>query len=85
MAESIWGVVKDGVVIPDAPLPEGRRVEIVVPDGVPEVPPELHEEFQAWERASANALELVERLAREHPADEKKVHLALAEARPHHL
>ena len=31
--------------------------------------PELQAEFDAWDRASAEALELVERLAREGPDD----------------
>ena len=63
MANTTWGVVKEGVVIPDTALPEGARVEIVMPDGPLEVPPELHAEFDAWELASSQALDLVERLA----------------------
>jgi uncharacterized protein (DUF433 family) len=34
MAQVVTGVVKGGVVVPDAALPEGRRVELVVPEGV---------------------------------------------------
>jgi hypothetical protein len=68
MTWNIWGTVKEGVVVPDTPLPEGRRVEIVLTD----VPPELQEEWQAWERASSNALELVEHLAKEAERDEKR-------------
>jgi hypothetical protein len=37
-----------------------------------EVPPELQEEFDAWERAGAGTVELVERLADEMEADEKR-------------
>jgi hypothetical protein len=37
-----------------------------------EIPPELQEEFDAWQRARANALELVERLAQEKEVDEKR-------------
>jgi hypothetical protein len=70
MATTIGGVVKEGRVVSDAPLPEGARVEIVLPDMPPEVSPELQAEFDAWDRASAEALELVERLAREGKADE---------------
>ena len=33
---------------------------------------DLREEFEAWDRAGANALELVERLAREGEADEAR-------------
>ena len=71
MSTTVWGVVKDGLVIPSSPLPEGARVEIRLADAPPAVPPELQAEFEAWDRASANALELVERLARESEADEK--------------
>jgi uncharacterized protein (DUF433 family) len=35
MSQVVSGVVKDGVIVPEAPLPEGRRVEIGVPNGVP--------------------------------------------------
>lgn len=61
MAIVIGGIVKSGMVIPDSPLPEGTRVEIVVS----EVSPELQAEFEAWDRASAQAIDLVERLAEE--------------------
>ena len=70
--QTVGGVVRAGVIVPDAPLPEGRRVEIVVPAGQPEMPPELAEEIQAWNGASDRALELVERLAAESSGDEKK-------------
>ena len=72
MAATVWGIVKEGVVVPNTPLPEGARVEILVPDGPSDVPPELQAEFAAWDRASAEALDLVERLAREGTADEKR-------------
>jgi hypothetical protein len=63
MAITIAGVVKDGVVVPQSPLPEGAAVEILLTQESPEVPPELQEELAAWQQASANALALVERLA----------------------
>jgi hypothetical protein len=66
------GFVKNGVVVPNAPLPEGALVEVRVIRGPIEVPPELQEEFDAWDRASAEALGLVERLAREGEDDAKK-------------
>jgi hypothetical protein len=65
MVRSVWGVVKEGVIVPDAPLPEGQRVVIVLAEGAPAVPPELREEWEAWDRASANALDLTERLVQE--------------------
>ena len=69
MTNSTWGVVKDGVVVPDTVLPEGARVEIMVPEGPLEVPPELQAEFDAWDLASARSLELIERLAAEEDGD----------------
>jgi hypothetical protein len=57
---TIWGVVKGGLIVPETPLPEGIRVEIHLP---PEAPPELQAELEGWDRASANALDLVEDLA----------------------
>ena len=69
---TVWGVVKEGVVVPEAPLPEGARVEIRLPDPPPGLPPELKAELEAWDRASANALDLVERLAREGEGDEAR-------------
>jgi hypothetical protein len=68
----VWGTVKEGRVVPEGPLPEGARVQIVVPDTQTEIPPELREEFAAWDRASAKALDLVERLAREGEADAQR-------------
>jgi hypothetical protein len=59
MEVTTHGTVKDGVIVPEAPLPEGARVEIRI---VPlEMPPEWQAEFEAWNQASANALRLVER------------------------
>jgi hypothetical protein len=72
MAMTIGGTVKKGLVVPDAPLPEGARVEIVLPDGQQDIPPELKAEFYAWDRASAGALDLVERLAREDKPDDPR-------------
>ena len=63
MSNTTWGVVKDGVIIPDTALPEGVRVEIVPHDEPGKIPPELQNEFDAWELASSHALDLVERQA----------------------
>jgi hypothetical protein len=71
MSIVVAGFVKNGVVVPNAPLPEGAFVEVHVIHGPIEVPPELQAELDAWHLASARALELVERLAREGEADEK--------------
>jgi hypothetical protein len=64
----VQGVVRDGRVIPDAPLPEGARVEVRLV-GPPDVPPELQAEFDAWGRASDRALAQVEGPAPEGGAD----------------
>jgi len=69
MTTSVWGIVKEGRIVPSSPLPEGAHVEIRLADPSCEVPDELRAEFEEWDRASANALELVERLAREGEAD----------------
>ncbi len=72
MDSGICGVVKGGVIVPDLPLPEGTRVEIVVLNSKCEIPPDLQKEFDAWDRASADALQLVERLAEEKTEHEKR-------------
>lgn len=72
MSVVVAGFVKNGVVVPNAPLPEGAFVEVHVISGPIEVPPELQEEFDAWDWASAESLELVERLAREGEDDAKR-------------
>ncbi len=66
------GFVKNGVVVPNAPLPEGAFVEVRVIHGAVEVPRELQEEFDAWERAGAGTLEIVEHQAEAMEADEKR-------------
>lgn len=65
MPNIVAGFVKNGVVVPNAPLPEGAFVEVHVGRGSIDVPPELRAELDAWERASAQALDLVEQMARE--------------------
>ena len=71
MPDIVAGFVKNGVVVPNAPLPEGAFVEVHIVHGPIDVPPELQAELDAWQRAGAEALELVERLARKSEADEK--------------
>jgi hypothetical protein len=71
MSVVVAGFVTNGVVVPNAPLPEGAFVEVRVIRGPIEVPPELQAELGAWQLASAQSLELVERLAREGEVDEK--------------
>ena len=87
MSITITGTVANGVVVPSSPLPEGARVEIHVSDVQcpnpllrfsghidPNDPmeKEFAEELAAWQQGSAEALALVERLADEAEADEKR-------------
>ncbi len=58
----IAGFVKNGVVVPNTPLPEGAFVDVHVVNGPINVPPELRAELDAWQLAGAEALESVERL-----------------------
>ncbi|MFO0958770.1 MAG: hypothetical protein U0800_15280 [Isosphaeraceae bacterium] len=69
MATTVWGVVKDGRIVPSSSLPEGARVEIKLFEPAADVPHELLEELAGWDNASANALELVEYLAGKSKAD----------------
>ena len=59
------GIVKNGVIVPNIPLPERAWCRIEVGHIAPEIPPELEEELRAWQLAGAQALELVEKLAEE--------------------
>jgi len=56
MTAAIWGVVKNGLVVPQAPLPEGARVRIVLGADDPALPADLQEEFDAWAVGSNEAL-----------------------------
>lgn len=49
MPDLVIGIVKNGVVVPNAPLPEGACLEIHFHESL-EIPPEFQEEFEAWER-----------------------------------
>ncbi|WP_417740194.1 hypothetical protein [Rosistilla oblonga] len=58
---SIPGIVKDGVIVPQASqqLAEGTHVEIVVePESIPA---ELRAEMQAWDQASDEAWAMIEK------------------------
>ena len=71
MSITITGTVTNGVVIPSSPLPEGMRVEIR-PQSKAEIPPDLQVELDDWERVGAGSIEIVERLADEIEANEKR-------------
>jgi hypothetical protein len=61
----IAGVVKNGVVVPEGTtkLPEGAHVSIVL--SPVEVPPELRDEFKAWEQASDEAWAMIDQWEKE--------------------
>jgi hypothetical protein len=71
MSITVAGIVKDGVVVPNGPLPEGAFVQVHVVSGPVDVPPELQAELSAWQQAGMESLELAERVARGGNADEK--------------
>jgi hypothetical protein len=56
----VLGVVREGRVVPDSPLPEGARVEVRIAAPTAGVPADLLAEFEAWSRASDRALALAE-------------------------
>jgi hypothetical protein len=57
---TIQGIVKDGRIDPDTPLPEGARVEIhMVPITMADLDPELREN---WKRGSSLGRKLGKRL-----------------------
>lgn len=39
MSDVVVGIVKNGVIVPNSPLPEGAQVEIQLKPALPEVPP----------------------------------------------
>ena len=61
MAAITMGRVKDGVIVPNTRLPEGAWVRIELEGAPVDVPADLQEEFDAWDRLSAEALDNVER------------------------
>ena len=57
----IPGIVKNGVVVPQAnsDLPDGAHVNIVLQPA--EVTQELKEELEAWQRAGVQAWQMIDR------------------------
>jgi hypothetical protein len=62
VSNAILGVVQDGKVVPNTPLPEGTVVHILVAESTT-MPLDLQEEFDEWAAGSAEALARVEDLA----------------------
>lgn len=90
MFTPITGIVTNGVVVPDSPLPEGARVDIQVkPDGAaPELAKRFRELAKRWKEDTAH-LSSTARMAK-HPAYREiiqmgppAVPLLLAELRRH--
>jgi uncharacterized protein (DUF433 family) len=64
MSDTIWGVVRDGKIIPQTPLPDGLQVQIMVPEDVI-IPEGLDAELAAWSQGNAEALATIESLSRD--------------------
>ena len=63
------GEVKNGVIVPNIPLPERAWVRVEVLGVPPEMPEGLQEELDAWNRASAEALFRFEHMLEEEDTD----------------
>ena len=63
----IPGIVKNGVVVPQAnsTLPDGAHVNIVWQPA--EMPQELKEELEAWQRAGNEAWQMIDKWESEEP------------------
>lgn len=72
MLEVIAGVVKDGLIVPASPLPEGASVRIVIGESSEDEERALQAELEAWRMAAANSLDVVEQMLEESEADEKR-------------
>ncbi len=64
MSQTIWGVVQDGKIVPQTPLPDGLQVQLTVPEEFV-IPEELQSELAAWSQGNAEALAMVESLSRD--------------------
>jgi hypothetical protein len=60
MVAVMRGIVRDGKIIPDRPLPEGETVEIGLLTNSSTSTKEMQEEFDAWAQGSNDALATVE-------------------------
>jgi hypothetical protein len=69
MAAMVPGIVKDGNVVPQTPLPNGLNVQILLPDDLDAEEAELRAEMAAWRAGNAKAFEKVEQLADEEADD----------------
>jgi uncharacterized protein (DUF433 family) len=64
MSNTIWGVVQDGKIIPQTPLPDGLQVRITVPEEVA-IPGEFRAELDARSLGNAEVLAMVESVSRD--------------------
>jgi hypothetical protein len=70
LSKTIGGIVRNGVIIPDVALPEETRVDIRVATTRLTFTPEEQAEFEAWNRASHQALATFERMVEGEPTGE---------------
>ncbi len=64
------GVVKNGVIVPNMPIPDGVWVEITFEEGQQAFTPDEREEFADWRRLSAGSVEHAETAAQGDADDE---------------
>jgi hypothetical protein len=64
----IPGIIKNGLIVPQGPvpLPDGTQVEIIIPAHEPA--PEWRAEYDAWERAGDEAWAQIDEWEREQSA-----------------
>jgi len=68
----IQGVVREGKIIPESPLPEGASVHITLVDDRTEFTPEEKAEFAAWSLLGAQSLAKFEQMLDDEEAAEQK-------------
>ena len=71
MVAVMRGIVKDGKVIPERPLPEGRTVAIGLLEDDVALPDDMQRDLEAWSRGGVDAL-----LAFEQLLEEEQTHAA---------
>ena len=71
MVAIMRGIVKDGKVIPESPLPEGRTVAIALMEMDNILPDDMQRDLEAWSRGGVDAL-----LAFEQMLEEEETHAA---------
>lgn len=65
MVAIIRGIVKDGKIIPENPLPEGRTVAISLLEEDNNLPEDMQRDLEAWSRGGVDALLAFEKMLEE--------------------